>query len=80
MNTKFVEKSIADLKSQDLFYDAEVMQQLLNEHNRLLRIFQKLDNMYQPHTPETFFGLLDSPDSLISHTKEAIQAALKKED
>lgn len=51
------------------------------EYERLLAIFRKLDRLYQPHNREkTPYGLLDSPMSLITQTRQAINSALLVEE
>lgn len=51
------------------------------EVERLLKIFKKLDVMYQPHDKNipNHKGLLDSPVSLLINTRDAIDTALNKE-
>ena len=63
-----------DGKGITIHVDAE------KEAERLKEIFKKLDQLYQPHDPSkpSSFAMLDSPQSLITHTQAAIKEALKK--
>jgi hypothetical protein len=80
--------SISALKEMNHSQKAEIFQEVLDEAilykeevERLLNIFKKLDQMYQPHNKDipNHKGLLDSPISLQMNTRAAINAALNLE-
>ncbi len=79
MFSHIIVKHIIDgLNEMERGFASTHIQELLNEYNRLNEIFLKLDKLYKPHTQENPFGLMDSPQSLISQTREAIDFALNK--